>query len=125
MTQSDERSMRDALRKGVARKCPRCGQAPIFDGYLSVRDTCENCGLEFHHHRADDMHPWITIMIVGHIVVPLMLFSWKSWSLPDWFHMTFWPFMVLVLCLAILPLAKGAVIAMQWAMRMHGFARES
>ena len=122
---TDERKLPPALMKGVSRKCPRCGEAPMFDGYLSVRDTCDSCGLEFHHHRADDMHPWITILIVGHLVVPLMLTAATSWGWPDWVHMTLWPALVLVLSLTILPFAKGFVIALQWALKMHGFSRPS
>lgn len=124
MAVSSDRPVWPALRKGASRKCPRCGEGSMFAGYLATRDACENCGLEFHHHRADDMHPWITIMIVGHIVVPLMLICFKSFAWDDWVHMTLWPAMVLVLSLAILPIAKGLVIGLQWAMKMEGFAQE-
>lgn len=120
---TEDRKLTPALLKGVARKCPRCGQAPLFSGYLSVNDTCESCGQEFFHHRADDMPPWMTILIVGHIVVPLMLTAATSWDWPDWVHMTLWPMMALVLSLIVLPLAKGFVIALQWALKMHGFER--
>lgn len=119
----DERKLTPALLKGATRRCPRCGEAPLFDGYLAVRESCDACGQEFHHHRADDMPPWMTILIVGHIVVPLMLTAATSWDWPDWLHMTFWPALVVVLSLAILPLAKGFVIGLQWALKMHGFER--
>lgn len=132
MNVGNQRTMNDetrlvwpALLRGARRRCPNCGQGRIFSGYLSVRDECDHCGEEMFHHRADDMHPWITILIVGHLVVPTMLMSWKAFAWPDWVHMTLWPFLVLVLSLAILPLAKGAVIALQWALKMHGFARDN
>ena len=121
--ETDERKLAPAMLKGLARKCPRCGDAPLFSGYLSVRDDCEACGLEFHHHRADDMPPWMTILIVGHIVVPLMLVGMTRWNWPDWAHMTVWPALVLILSLVILPFAKGFVIGLQWALGMHGFSR--
>ena len=124
-SRDDDRPVWAALQKGISRRCPRCGAAPLFAGYLSVRDTCGSCGLEFHHHRADDMHPWVTIMIVGHLVVPLMVLAFKADLWPDWVHMTLWPALVVILSLAILPFAKGGVIALQWAMKMHGFARPS
>ena len=119
----DERKLTPALLKGLSRKCPRCGNGPLFSGYLSVRESCDACGQEFHHHRADDMPPWMTILIVGHIVVPLMLITATDYNWPDWVHMTLWPALVLILSLAILPFAKGFVIALQWALKMHGFAR--
>ena len=119
----EDRKLTPALLKGLTRRCPRCGEAKLFDGYLSVRDSCASCGLEFFHHRADDAPPWMTIMVVGHIVVPLMLIAMTRWNWPDWAHMTVWPGLVVVLSLAILPLVKGFVIALQWALGMHGFAR--
>lgn len=125
MPVEDDRPLRPALLKGVKRRCPRCGEQPMFNGYLTVRDACDSCGLEFHHHRADDMHPWITILIVGHLVVPFMLTAATQWGWPDWAHMVFWPSVVLVLSLTILPFAKGFVIALQWALKMHGFARQT
>lgn len=94
----------------------------MFNGYLTVRDECAECGQQFHHHRADDMHPWITILITGHLIGPLMLYGAMNWAFPDWVHMVMWPVLTGVLALIILPFAKGFVIALQWALRMHGFA---
>ncbi len=120
-----ERRLPPVLLKGLARKCPRCGESALFSGYLSVRESCDVCDLEFHHHRADDMPTWMTILIVGHIVVPLMLTTATGYNWPDWVHMTLWPALVLILSLTILPFAKGFVIALQWGLRMHGFSRYS
>ena len=93
----------------------------MFNGYLSVRNECTSCGQEFHHHRADDMHPWITILLTGHLIAPFMLYGMLNWTLPDWVQMTMWPVLTAIIALLILPLAKGFVIALQWAWRMHGF----
>lgn len=123
MAETDERDLSAALKKGVRRHCPQCGGKTMFSGYLSVNEACGECGLEFHHHRADDMHPWITIVIVGHVIVPLMLTAVTQWNWPDWLHMVFWPMLVVVLSMTILPFAKGFVIALQWALKMHGFGR--
>jgi len=97
----------------------------MFSGYLSVRDDCASCGQEFHHHRADDMHPWITIMITGHLIAPLMLYGTMNWAFPDWVHMAMWPALTAIIALLVLPFAKGFVIALQWAWRMHGFGAEA
>ena len=110
-----------ALLQGMRRKCPRCCEGKMFSGYLTVRDECASCGQQFHHHRADDMHPWITILITGHLIGPVMLYGAMNWPLPDMVHMILWPVLTAVVALAILPLAKGFVIALQWALRMHGF----
>jgi len=118
---AQKRPVWPALLQGMRRKCPRCGEGKMFSGYLSVNNECATCGQEFHHHRADDMHPWITILITGHLIGPVMLHGAMNWTFPDWVHMVMWPALTAVVALIILPFAKGFVIALQWALRMHGF----
>ena len=93
----------------------------MFSGYLVVRDHCPHCGEALHHQRADDAPPWITIMVVGHLVIPAMAVAAVHSTWPDAFHMVLWPALVVALSLTVLPLAKGAVVGLQWALRMHGF----
>ena len=122
LPQAEKRPVGPAMLLGIRRKCPRCGEGKMFNGYLSVNDECAVCGQEFHHHRADDMHPWITILISGHLIAPLMLYGSMNWEFPDAVHMVLWPSLTAIIALSVLPLAKGFVIALQWAHRMHGFA---
>jgi uncharacterized protein (DUF983 family) len=86
-----------------------------------VADTCPHCGEELHHHRADDAPPYFTIVIVGHIVVGLVLAVEMAYRPPLWLHAALWLPLTVVLTLLILPSVKGALIALQWALLMHGF----
>ena len=54
-------------------KCPHCGEGHLFRAYLKVADKCDVCGEELFHHKADDMPPYIAILIVGHLIIGLML----------------------------------------------------
>ena len=58
------------------------------------------------HICADDFPPYLTIVIVGHIVVPLLLSSEQYYSPPTWFQMTLWPIVALTLMSLILPICK-------------------
>ncbi len=120
-TEEKPRSLLSALGRGWRRRCPRCGQGSIFDGYLKVHPRCGTCHLELHHHRADDAPPYFTIMIVGHIIIGGMLWLETEAHPPAWVHMSLWLPLTLILTLALLPLVKGALIGWQWALRMHGF----
>lgn len=120
----EPRSVWTAMRKGWRRRCPSCGEGRVFHGYTKVNDECAACGLELHHHRSDDLPPYLSIMIVGHIVVPLLLVVEQTWQPNLWLHMAIWLPMVLLLSLYLLPRLKGAVIGLQWANRMHGFGLE-
>jgi uncharacterized protein (DUF983 family) len=93
----------------------------MFHAFLKVSDACPACGEELHHQRADDFPAYIVIVIVGHIVVPLVLMVETQFAPPYWLHMVLWPAAVLGLGLALLQPVKGAVVAMQWALGMHGF----
>jgi uncharacterized protein (DUF983 family) len=110
-----------SLKRGFAMRCPNCGEGRIYGRFLKVNERCSKCGEEFHHHRADDAPAYFTILIVGHIVVPGLLFSEQMFFPPVWVHAAIWLPTLLLLTLALLPRIKGALIAYQWAQRMHGF----
>ena len=113
---SKDRSVFQALKKGLQRKCPHCGKGKIFRSYVTVNDECENCSEELSHIRADDIPPYFTITIVGHIVVPGVLWSEQAWSPPLLTHVAIWPALTLALTMAILPFVKGGVVGVLWAL---------
>src|SRR5579863_3862312 len=111
-----------SIRRGFAGRCPCCGKGAMFRAYLKVNDRCSVCGTELYHQRADDAPPYITILVVGHIIGALMLAVEEfAPNLPILYHVLIWPALTLALSLALLPAFKGALIGYQWALRMHGF----
>jgi len=115
------RKLLEALLRGCRMKCPNCGVGALFSSYLKVAPICNDCGEELHHHRADDAPPYFTIMIVGHLIVPMVLLVETLYRPDLWIHAALWlPMSVLVAMLA-LPAVKGALIGLQWALYMHGF----
>ena len=116
-----ERPLGPALRNGWREKCPRCGSGKLFDGYLEVRDGCDFCGQDFTHHRADDAPSWLTIIIIGHLIAPILLATYQVVDLPVWAHVVIWPTLAMVGVILLLQRVKGGVIAFQWSKRMHGF----
>jgi uncharacterized protein (DUF983 family) len=117
----DDRPLGPALLRGLRRRCPRCGVGGSFAGFLAVREACPHCGQTLSHHRADDAPAWATMLVVGHLMVPVIVAARAVEGWPVWAHMTVWPALALLLSLLLLPRVKGAVIAYQWANRMHGF----
>ena len=115
------RSWRRALGRGVRHQCPACGKGSIYCRYLKLRQECDVCGLELHHHRADDAPPYFTMMILGHILVPSALILERAAMPPLWLHFSLWLPLTIILSLTVLPRVKGALIGFQWAHRMHGF----
>ena len=110
-----------AIRRGLAGRCPNCGKGRLFARFLKAVPICAQCGERLDLHRADDLPAYLVILIVGHIVVGAMLAFEAFGTSPIWLQMLVWPTITLVLALLLLQPVKGAIIALQWALRMHGF----
>lgn len=119
----EERDTKTAVLRGMKRRCPNCGKGHLFAGYLKVQDSCPVCREELHHHRADDGPAYLTILVVGHIMAPLIHVVFTKFR-PDPIVMaTGFTIGCVALSLYLLPRLKGLVVGIQWAKRMHGFGK--
>ncbi|MGA7993449.1 MAG: DUF983 domain-containing protein [Bradyrhizobium sp.] len=118
---AEKRDLWTAVKRGFRGRCPRCGQGKLFRAFLKVDDHCSVCQLDFTPHRADDLPAYLVIVIVGHIVVPTILWIETDFSPSVPLQLSIYLPLTLVLSLALLQPVKGAVVAIQWALRMHGF----
>ena len=108
-----------ALRRGWRGRCPRCGEGQLFASYLKMRSHCPSCGQDLEPFRADDAPAYFTILVVGHIVVPLVLVLERYGNQPPlWFHAAIWLPLSTALALLLLPRIKGAVITTLWTHRI-------
>jgi uncharacterized protein (DUF983 family) len=117
----EKRDVWTALKRGFRSRCPRCGEGKLFRAFLKVDNNCSVCGLDFTPHRADDLPAYLVIVIVGHLVVPLALLIETNYSPPVALQLEIYLPMTLILSLVLLQPVKGAVVGIQWALRMHGF----
>ncbi len=122
MSISGPGGMATALQRGFVGKCPCCGRGRLFEGFLQVASECETCGEPFHHHRADDLPAYLVLLFVGHFIVTLLLAVDAAYAPPYWVEFAIWLPLTFLLSLGLLQPVKGAVVAMQWEMGMHGFA---
>jgi uncharacterized protein (DUF983 family) len=120
-----QRSVWQAMARGFMGRCPHCGEGKLFHAFLKVNDHCEACGEAYHHHRADDLPAYLVIVIVGHIVVSKFVLVQATLDLPMWAHMAIWGPLTLFLSVALLQPVKGAVVGLQWALRLHGFGGDT
>ena len=120
-----ERDLRPAMLRGWRRRCPNCGSGPMLKGYLKVRDECAICGEVMHHHRADDGPAYLTILIVGHLMAPLILIVFTRFRPEPLVLATVFSIGCVTLSLYLLPRLKGLMVAFQWAKKMHGFGQKA
>ena len=111
------------VKRGVLGRCPNCGDGPLFRAYLKVQATCPACGHDNAQYPADDAPAYLTILIVGHLVVaPLLAFSFiLTW--PIWLVVGTTLPALAILVLVLLPRIKGAVIGFHWAQGVKGDPR--
>ena len=93
----------------------------MFARYLKAAPTCAQCGERLDLHRADDLPAYLVIIIVGHIVVPSVLWIETNYALTMALQLAIYLPITLVASLLLLQPVKGAVIGLQWALNMHGF----
>jgi uncharacterized protein (DUF983 family) len=117
----EKRDLWTAMKRGFRCRCPRCGEGKLFRAFLKVDNNCSVCGLDFTPHRADDLPAYLVIVIVGHIMVPLALSIETNFAPPVWLQLATYLPLTLILSLLLLQPVKGAVVGLQWALRMHGF----
>jgi uncharacterized protein (DUF983 family) len=122
---TDKRNVWTSLKRGLRGRCPRCGEGKLFRAFLKVDDHCSVCGLDFTPHRADDLPAYLVIVIVGHLVVPMILWIETDYAPAVWLQLSIYLPLTLILSLALLQPVKGAVVGVQWALRMHGFDEQN
>lgn len=107
-------TLAESARRGIACKCPRCGEGRIYSGFLTLRPSCEVCGLDFAFMDSGDGPAIFTIMIAGAIVVGAALIVEIKYQPPFWLHAALW--LPLILATTLLPLRsmKSLLIALQY-----------
>ncbi|HUE65563.1 MAG TPA: DUF983 domain-containing protein [Rhizomicrobium sp.] len=100
-----------AILKGL---CPRCGQGPLFDGYIALKNQCPACGLDYAIFDAGDGPMVFGILIVGAIVCGLALWVEFTFQPPLWVHAVLWLPLICILTAIFLRLSKSALLVLQY-----------
>ena len=121
VSSANSRNLKQSLKRGWQLKCPACGRGKLMFGYLKVNSSCNDCGEDLYHHRADDGPAWATILISGHIIAPLMLFVFETFRPDGWIMAVSFSSVFLIAVFFLLPRIKGMFVSHQWAKSLFGF----
>ena len=111
-----------AVGRGLRNRCPVCGEGTVFAGFLRVAPECSHCHAPLGRLRADDAPPYVVIFLVGHLLVPPVLWVEKAWQPAMWLHMVVWLPLFALLCTLLLRPVKGGVVG--WMVSL-GFLDEA
>lgn len=99
---------------GPLGRCPRCGKGHIFNGFLTIRDRCEVCGLDFSYADPAD-GPAVFVQLAA--CVPGVIFAIMLEiiaSPPTWVHLVVsLPILLITTLLPLRPI-KGWLVASQF-----------
>jgi len=110
------------VRRGLMHRCPNCGEGRLYRSYLKIDEFCEACGHALGEYRADDGPAYLTILLIGHLIVaPLLLFPF-IWQWPAQYVLPMTLIPVALLILLVLPRIKGAFVGVLWATKAHNHA---
>ena len=105
-----------SISRGLRHRCPACGDGPLYRAYLKVRPVCEACALDLDNYPADDGPAYLTILLVGHVIVaPLLLFP-VVWETSPWISLPVLLTSLAAVSLAALPRVKGGWIGLMYAL---------
>ena len=113
-TSSDTTTLYQSVLRGLACKCPRCGEGKLFAGFLTLRPRCETCGLDYAFIDTGDGPAIFIIMLAGAIVVACALIVEVKYQPPFWLHAVLWLPLILVTTLLPLRSMKSLLIALQF-----------
>ena len=119
---ANDRPLGRSVKRGLAGKCPHCGSGRLFGKFIKPVDNCAACREDYTPQRADDLPAYLVVLLVGHVVVAGFLATELLLDVPGWMHLAIWMPVTILASLALLQPMKGAVIGLQWALRMHGFS---
>ena len=103
-----------SLSTGLRCRCPRCGEGPLFKGFLSLRDRCPACHLDYGFADPADGPAFFVMSAVGVVgMIGFIIFDFTVQP-PVWVHLfTTLPVLV-ALCLGALRPFKAWMVAEQY-----------
>ena len=102
------------LRTALGCRCPRCGRGPVFEGLLTVRETCLACGLDMRALDTGDGPVVLVILLLGTIVVGLAFWVEFAFAPPLWVHAVLWPVVTVPLAVLLMRPMKAWFVAAQY-----------
>ncbi|HET6972197.1 MAG TPA: DUF983 domain-containing protein [Phenylobacterium sp.] len=109
-----------SIGRGLAHHCPNCGKGRLFGRYLKVEPVCRDCSHELAQYPADDGPAYLTILLLGHLVIAPLLFFPIVWRSPAQYSLPIILGALTVVTLLLLPRVKGGWIGLMYALQVTG-----
>ena len=102
------------LSTGLRCRCPRCGEGPLLKGYLTIRDECPVCHLNYGFAEPADGPAFFAMSAVGLVgMIGFMIFEFSVHP-PIWVHLVVTFPILIAMCLGVLRPFKGWMVSEQY-----------
>ena len=108
---------------GLLCRCPRCGVGKLYQGILTVRPTCTQCGLDLHPYDSGDGPAALVILVLGAFIVAMAFWVEFRFEPPLWVHVALWPVVTIPLAVLMIRPMKACLVAMEYSSRSAGPGR--
>jgi uncharacterized protein (DUF983 family) len=107
----------EVLRRGLRRRCPRCGEGALFRRWLEIHERCSHCNLVYQPDHGDT---WMFLILTDRI--PLLFgiaivyfgFQMPTWLAPAGFFLA-----MAVPLIATVRQRQGMAIALDYLVRVR------
>jgi uncharacterized protein (DUF983 family) len=107
-----------SIGRGLAHRCPACGKGRLYGRYLKVRPQCDVCEHPLQRYPADDGPAYLTILLVGHLIIAPLLFFPIVWESPAQYSLPIILGSLTLVTLFALPRIKGGWIGLMYALQV-------
>jgi len=109
--------VRLALRRGWRRRCPRCGEGPLFRRGIKTYERCSACDLLFQRDRGDT---WLFMIITDRIPIlfgiAVVYFGFRP---EGWAAITAFFLALSVPVIATMRERQGVALALDYLVRIY------
>ncbi len=105
------------LTRGLRRRCPHCGEGPLFRKWFTLYECCRVCGLVYLRNQGDLWGFWIIgdrIPVAFGVIVLYFGFRATEW----WILASFFAAMVVPL-IATMEYRQGVAVALNYLSRVY------
>ena len=116
LTIGESPSTREALLRGIRRRCPRCGKGKLFRRYNIMVERCDVCGLKYLQDQGD-LFGYLFLIDRAVFIAPLIVMIYFRAWVPN--QMWFYGLCVVMLFALFytLPHRTGMSIALEYLFR--------
>ncbi len=97
--------------------CPRCGVGRLYEGLLTIRPACAECGLNLTEMDTGDGAASAVILVLGAVMMGAVFFVEFRFNPPAWIHLLLWPTLTIPLAILLMRPLKAALIMQHYRHR--------